>query len=388
MTRGKAFIFFAEDWGRHPTSTQHLIKGFLGENKCFWVNSISVRAPKLSLYDLNRLLAKLKNWKMQPQQNKFSNFKILSPLIVPFYSIKPIRKINKILLCQQIKKRLREFSNKRPILWLSIPTAVDMLGKLDEALSIYYCGDEFSEFPGVSKKAIIEMEKKLLLKVDLVLVSSRKLYETKKKYNKNTFIITHGVDFEHFNKENYVNSPIPEKLAKIKRPIIGYYGLIADWVDIEPFEYVAKNKPEWSVVLIGKSMLDLSFLKKYSNVHLLGPINYQKLPQYSVNFDVALMPFKTSELTSFVNPLKMLEFMASGLPIVATYLPELDKYSKIIKLATSKEEFLEKISECLEEKGKIYIQQGVNIAKEETWHKKTQEISSLIEKILVEKGLK
>lgn len=388
MLKGFGMVCFGEDWGCHPSSTQHLIKGFLGENKCLWVNSISVRAPKLSLYDLNRLLAKFKNWKMQPQQNEFSNFKILSPLVVPFYSIKPFRKINEILLCQQIKKGLKKFSNKRLILWLSIPTAVDMLGKLDETLSIYYCCDEFPEYPGVSKKTIIEMEKELLLKADLVIVTSKKLYEAKKYFNKNTFIVTHGVDFEHFNRDNYVNSPTPENLERIKRPIIGYYGLIADWVDTEPFEYIAKNKPEWSLVLIGESMLDLSFLKKYSNIHLLGPINYQELPQYSVNFDVTLMPFKTSELTSFVNPLKMFELMASGLPIVSTYLPELDKYNKIIRLATSKEEFLEKVSECLKKKDELSIQQGINIAKKETWHKKTQEVSSLIKDILVKKEQK
>ncbi len=384
MLKDNFFICFGEDWGRHPTSTQHLIREFSKYNHILWVNSVSTRLPRLSLYDLNRIFVKFKEWRTQPQQKELNNLKIVSPLAIPAHQIRIFRMANKFLLFRQISKRIKEPASKKPILWLSGPSVVDMLGRFNEVLSIYYCGDEFSEYPGVSKKTIIEMERELLSRADLVIVSSEKLYQAKRIYNKNTFIITHGVDFEHFERRNYINKPIPEELKGIKKPIIGFYGLIENWVDLDLFEHLARNKPEWSLVLIGKSIVSLKSLKKYSNIHFLGPINYQKLPQYSLNFDAALMPFKINELTIFVNPLKMFEYMASGLPIVSTHLPELDKYSKIVKLAASKEEFLEKINECLEEKDKSYILEGIKIASKETWQKKAEAISSLIETRLPE----
>lgn len=385
MLRDKFFICFGEDWGRHPSSSQHLIKEFLKDNKVLWINSISTRSPRLSLYDLNRLFIKLRDWNIQPQQSEFNNLEIMSPLVIPAYHIKAIRGINKFLLSQQIRKRLRKNLSKKPILWLSGPTPVDMVGRLNETLSIYYCGDEFSEYPGVSKEAIINMEKELFSKVDMVIVSSKKLYEAKKMYNKNISIVTHGVDFELFNKDNNVNKPIPEELKNIKRPIIGFYGLIADWIDTELLQYVAQKKPEWSIVLIGKKVVSLSNLEKLSNVHWLGPISYKKLPFYSRHFDVALMLYKAGKWSRFVNPLKMFEYMAAGLSIVSPYVPELEKYNKIIKLASSKEEFLEKINESLQESDKNYLLEGINIAREETWQKKALQVSLSIEETLNKK---
>jgi glycosyltransferase involved in cell wall biosynthesis len=388
MIKNNLFICLAEDWGRHPTSTQHLIGEFLAQNDVFWVNSISIRSPKVSLYDLKRLFVKLKSWSTQPQQKEFEKLKIFSPLTIPFYSVELIKKINENLLHRQIEKRVERFSNKKPILWLSLPTAGGMVKKFNEILSIYYCSDEWTEFPGVSRKAMIEMEKEVLSKVDMVIVTSEKLYEAKKNYNNNTFIVCHGVNFNHFFKGQYEGMPVPEKLRNVKKPIIGFYGLIASWVDVNLLEYLAQRKPEWSIVLIGESMIDLSCLKKYDNVFLLGSMNYQELPRYSINFDAALMPFKENKLTSFVNPLKMLEYMASGLPVVSTNLPELTKYKRIIKLSSSKEDFLEKIDESLKEKEKKYIQEGIKIARKESWQRKACEMSFFIEKVLSNKELR
>ena len=334
--------------------------------------------------DVGRAFNKLKCWVCQSQLNKIKNFRIFSPIVLPYYQIKFARKINCLILSNNIKRLLKIYKTP-PILWLSIPTPVDLVGKLDEKLSIYYCGDEFSEFPGIHKRAIIEMEKELLSKVDVVIVSSEKLYQSKSRFNKHTYLVRHGVNFEHFQKAKLHFDVIPKDVEEIKHPIVGYCGYIAEWVDLELIKFLASARPHYSFILIGGQSVDLTLLKKLNNVYLIGPKSYEELPYYVRTFDTAIIPFKRNKLTKYVNPLKLLEYFAAEKPVVATSLPSYERFKAAMKTAKTKEDFLKHIDEIIKDCPIGMVKQAQEIARNETWQRKVETIDGIIKERLANK---
>lgn len=380
MLKNKFFICFGEDWARHPSSVQHIIKTFANENKVLWINSISYRSPKFNLSDISRLFIKFYNWFTQPQHQSVKNLYVYSPIAFPFFQSDFFRKVNKYFLKLQINRLIQKLKIKDPILWISVPTAVDMLKVIDNSLAIYYCGDEFSELPGLNYSAIKWLEDELLKKADLVIVSSEELKKAKEIVNPKTFLITHGVEFQHFNSAITERISIPEDIKGIRGPIIGFYGILADWVDVDLIEFLAQQRPEWSFVIIGNSTVDVQKLKILKNVYLLGPRPYKILPFYAKTFEVALIPFKVNKLTVNVFPLKFFEYFAMGLPVVSTNLPELTNYQPLCKLVNTKEDFLNAISEFLKTDSEDFKKRRIEIARNEAWDKKVEEISKLLER--------
>src|SRR5207237_3087404 len=135
---------------------------------------------------------------------------------------------------------------------------------------LYHCVDEFSAFSGADKRAIQTLERSLIAKSDAVVVSSAPLLETKRRYHPNTFLVTHGVEVEHFRRACDPQTVVPADIASLPKPVIGFYGLIADWVDVDMITRLAQARPSWSFVLIGKCDTDVSALAAVPNVHRLG----------------------------------------------------------------------------------------------------------------------
>src|SRR5215475_4687458 len=125
------------------------------------------------------------------------------------------------------------------------------------------------------------MERHLMEKSDCVIVSSDRLYATKHRHNPNTFLVTHGVDVVHFRKACDPSLAVAAEMIAFERPIIGFFGLIADWVDLELIRYLAVSRPKWTLVLIGKVTTDIRMLQNVANVRLLGQKPYDELPNYA-----------------------------------------------------------------------------------------------------------
>jgi glycosyltransferase involved in cell wall biosynthesis len=231
-----------------------------------------------------------------------------------------------------------------------LPAAAPVAGTLGEELVVYHCVDEFSAFSDANGHHIAELEERLLRKAHLCITSAERLRESKRRINPHTVLVRHGVDFEHFVRACDPATPVPAELVALPRPVLGFFGLLADWVDLDVFEACARAYPEGSVVLIGKVSpdVDVSRLRALPNVHLLGRKEYGELPGYCKGFDVALMPFKWNELTLNANPLKVREYLAAGLPCVSTPLPEVVSLG-LCKLAATPAEFIQKVDECLRE---------------------------------------
>ena len=161
----------------------------------------------------------------------------------------------------------------------------------------------------------------------------------------------HGVEFEHFRKALDPATEVPAEIASLPRPVIGYFGLMAeDWIDIPLMAQVAKHFSHGSMVLLGKVTTDLGRLTALPNVHVLGRKPFSSLPAYSKGFDVAINPFPISEVTLNSNPLKVREYLAAGLPVVSTRIPEVEILGQC-RIADDAASFIAAIEEALRDPG-------------------------------------
>ena len=191
--------------------------------------------------------------------------------------------------------------------------------------------------------------------------------------------------FDHFSKASSKDTNIPKEIDAIKRPIIGFFGLIREWLDMELIKHLATKCPDLSIVLIGKSAVDTSTLNGVKNIHLLGHKDYSTLPSYAKAFDVCIIPFKVNELTRNVNPIKLREYLAMGKPVVSTYMLEVAKY-KVVEIAETYDEFVKKIELCLKKNQESDIKERQDSIRTETWQYRMEKISEIVEQKIGEKG--
>jgi len=306
------------------------------------------------------------------------NIFVLSPLAIPAYGNEAVRNFNQRFLLSQVKKAMRKLQFKNPLNIVFNPAAGLLAGKLGETELIYYCVDEYTAFTGASK-GLKEIEEDLFKKSDLVIVSAEKLFESKEKFNKNTYIIRHGVDFWHFRKALSAETEIPAEIKDLPHPIIGFHGLLADWVDFELIKKTAEHFKNGSVVLIGKITVDaekkIKILDNIPNVHFLGRKPYAELPAYCKAFDVALNPFAINDLTLAANPLKVREYLAAGLPVVSTDIPEVRSLENCL-VGEDHNDFIRKIEAAL-----VYPKTREEISdsiSEESWDSKIDELRRIM----------
>jgi len=366
----KFIISLAEDWGRLPSSSQHIMRVLSREYSILWVDSLGLRTPSVSQKDLKRIFQKLKKF-FSGIKEKEPNIYVYSPLVLPYFQNRLARKINQFILTLSLKFFFSRKEAQERTLWAACPTAESLVGRLKEKKSIYYCADEYSKFTGYSKNLVKELEEELLKKVDLVLVVSDKLFQTKKEYNPNIFLIPHGVEFEHFSRYNLTSVELPADIKYIKRPVIGYYGLIRDWIDFELLEKIVQKK-DWSLVLIGPTSVDISKIQVKENMHFLGPKDYKDLPLYLQGFDVCIIPYKLTEVTINARPLKLFEYLASGKPVVSTPLPSVSPYRDIVRIGSTHEEFIQQIEKSLQEKDESQKKKRIDLARDNSWEKLVQ----------------
>jgi glycosyltransferase involved in cell wall biosynthesis len=380
MLKDQNIVVFANDFRSDPTSKHQVMKILSRNNKVLWINSIALRKPKVTSSDAGRILNKIRGF-FRGLDRENQNLSVFTPLVLPLPSSLVARKLNTWLLRLYLKYYMRTLGMKDVQLWTFMPTMVDLTGKLKETKLIYYCVDEWSEFSFIDKESIIDMERRLIEKSDLVLTTADKLYEDKKKYNPNTHLIRHGVDFDFFSRSLEPETSEPDDIKNLPHPRIGFYGLIHEWIDLKLIEHLAKKHPDWSLVMIGKVSTETSFVKKYKNVHFLGQKPYDSLPGYCKGFDVGLIPFVINKLTLNVNPIKLREYLAAGLPTVSTNLPEITDYKEVVHIADDYEAFDQAVQKALEERSPGWIKKRQDAVQEETWEARVEQISQLVEAI-------
>lgn len=346
LLRGRDIVCFSHDWSGDPLSKTHLMRLLARNNRVLWVNSIGYRAPTVSRSDLRRAVAKL-GAAVRPLREVEPNLFVLSPIVIPAYGQSWMRALNRRWLRGQVVRAMRALGFRRPLNWVCNPAAAMVAGSLGEERLIYYCVDEYAAFAGVDSDALGELEEQLLRRADLVVVSAERLYVSKSQRNARTVLVRHGVDYETFRRALDCDTQVPHEIASLPKPVLGYFGLMSsDWVDLELLEAVARHFATGSLVLLGKVAMDVSALQRLPNVHLLGRKPYEGLPAYCKGFDVGLIPFPINEVTLNANPLKAREYVAAGLPVVATAIPEVRHVSHC-RIGHDRQSFIEQVEAAL-----------------------------------------
>lgn len=331
-------IVFGEDWGGHPSSTMHLISHLPGRYRVVWVNSIGLRRPRLTLADVRRALRKLVAF-ARPRSPRVvvpAPGPVVQPLVLPMAISRAGRALNRWLLARSVGGAAQAAGFVRPVLWVSLPSAVDAVGALGEAAVIYYAGDDFGALAGVDHARCLVLEAELAERADLILAASPTIAARFPEVK--THVLPHGVDFELFS------TPAPRPADLPAGKVAGFYGTLASWLDYPLLAATARLLPDWRFVFIGPvgsdvAAADLALLRAEPNVVLLGPRPHAALPGYAQHWTAGLIPFRDTAQIRASNPLKLREYLAAGRPVVATPLPALLPYAPHVAVATTAKGF-------------------------------------------------
>lgn len=378
MISGRDFVVFSDDWGRHPSSCQHLFRQLAPRNRVLWVNTIGTRTPTLSWRDLRRAAGKVREWTSPApaaMEGPDPPVTVIRPFMTPFDRFRPLRAWNARRLRAAVGRETAARGLERIILLTTIPNAAGVVGELGEALSVYYCVDEFSEWPGADRNAMLEMERDLLKRVDLVVATSEALFEAKSARHPRVRLLPHGVDWEGFRS---ARGSAPQALRALPRPRCGYAGLIDERLDVPLAAAVARGLPEVTFVYLGPRQLARGELDALPNVRFLPPVAYDDVPAVLAELDVAVLPYVRSELTERMNPLKLRELLAAGVPVVATPLPEVRPYRPEVRVASDRDEWLAQLGDAIRE-GREQAEERAARVRGEGWDVRAEELSRLLE---------
>ncbi len=201
-------------------------------------------------------------------------------------------------------------------------------------LLIYDVMDQLAAFKDAPTE-LIEREKDLLRRSDIVLTGGLSLYRNKLTYNPNTYLFPSGVEIEHYAAAaNSANFNKPAEIQDLQGPILGYFGVIDERFDLTTLAYLAQTRPDWTILMIGPTLkIDPADLPRASNIHYLGMRTYNELPAYLAFFDVSLVLFALNDATKFLSPTKTLEYLAAGKPVVATPINDIvELYGEVVTI--------------------------------------------------------
>jgi glycosyltransferase involved in cell wall biosynthesis len=389
---GKSIICFGgEDWWyHHPHSKNHLMRRFArAGNKVIFVNSISLGLPSLRNKDLlPRIARKLRSYAKLARQTP-EGITVVSPATVPFFGSRLSREANLHLLRVQIGRLARSRGLTKPILWIAIPTAVDLIGKLDESLVVYHVSDKYDANTmdhATDPRAIRLLHERALERADLILYSGRKLLAEAEIGPEKSFLLEQAVDFDHWATVGSEELTVAPEIAQIPGPRIGYFGAIEPWlVDQELIKRASREHPDWHWVFIGNKSRGME-IEELPNVHFLPPVSYEELPRYAAGFDVCVLPWETEQaFTNYGSAIKVREYLATGRPVVIAPLPEYEAMSDVLRIARSRDEFLALIQDALDETGTEKSQARQAAVQDGTWDARAEWVSNLIEKELARK---
>lgn len=375
--RNLELVVLSDDWFGMPSSCKHLVAQLGDGIDVTWVDTIGLREPSLEMYDLVRSVRKVAGWiKGWPNRGTPTSplplaVKTLDPVQLPFLRSEAIRRLNARNIARAIGRRQQ---GKKRVVLTTWPFLVDVLETTDADLKVYYRVDHFHKFPGVNERLILELEARQLQAVDLVVGSSLELLEldidaSKKRY------LPHGVDYDHFASAALPWKPVADRDEKIT---VGFFGILDEWIDYDLIAGMAALRPNWKFCIYGPARDDISSLNSVSNIELPGPVPYADLPARAACFDVGIVPFKIDELTLAVNPLKLMEYSALGIPVVSTPLPEVIRHGELVAIADTPEQSVVAVEEILASWSEEKRAAAMKLAAAASWRSRAQQLKGFL----------
>jgi hypothetical protein len=380
-------VCFAKDWDECPTSNNHVMEELAKTRRVLWLNSIGTRVPRFSSRrDLKKILGKLRSFVAGPKRVR-ENMWVYTPIVLPLPHNRLAKKINEYLLRLALRRLRHKLGMNAFQLWTFLPNAADYVGKLGEAIAVYYCVDDWAKFNYLDGARIAEEERRLIAKADLVFTAAQSLATERRPLNIETHLARHGVNHALFATALDDKTLVPPDAAALPRPLLGFFGTLQDWVDFRLIRYLAEQHPEWSIALIGPALTDVSSLDGLKNIHLLGAKPHSILPNYCKAFSVGIIPYHVNDRLLHVNPLKMREYLSAGLPVVSVPLPEVEEYRSHCAIARTHEEFKQSVEVVLSSDSIQLRRERSRAMSTETWEHTTARVTAHIRRVLERKGV-
>jgi len=390
LTNRSIICFGGEDWWyHHPHSKAHLMRKFAGAgNKVIFVNSISMGLPNLAHKDLlPRIKRKLGSYSKLARETE-EGITVVSPVSLPFFGSAAARKLNRQMLGAQIRKLAKSRGLSKPILWIAIPTAAEMIGAFGESAIVYHVSDKYdaNTMDHATDPALIRrLHHHAIGAADLIFYSGRKLFEEATEGRERSYLLEQGVDYQHWSKVKA--TPVAPEIERISHPRLGYFGAIEPWlIDQELIKRAARERPDWQWIFIGNRSRGVE-IESLPNTHFLSPVSYDVLPSFAAGFDVCVLPWETEQaFTSYGSAIKVREYLATGKPVVISPLPEYEPMKDVLRIARSRDEFLRLIEDALTETDpELGVRRQASVSSG-TWDARAEWVSDLIEQTLTKKG--
>ena len=353
MTGNDIIFIGGVDWNaKRELPVHHVVRLLAKRHRVFYIDNFGgIRG--LMLADIPRIIPKLR--KILSRQLAGAAAKagdpativVLQPFILPAPRLgRMVGRLNVWLLRRILKRLTSRYSIHDPIIWTRVPsdTVWKSIAGMPRSALVYQSVDRFASSPMVPEYArpgLERYERLFCESADLVFASAHGLYEEKRRINPNTHFFPNGVDPTLFADVATQARP----LGHMPRPIIGFAGSLGPWVDYELLRNAAAMTPEWSYVLIGpvNPGIELGPLKALPNVYFTGAVPHVELPSYYASFDCGLIPYLVDQFTQFTFPSKLAEYLAAGLPVVSTSLPELSPYGEVVTIVDDAESMVSAI---------------------------------------------
>lgn len=380
-------------WQGHQEIMSTLAKH---NNKILFIENTGVRSPKMA--DFGRIKSRIRKWfkSVKGYRQIKDNIFLFSPVVLPFPYSRLVRHFNSFIMLRSLKRWMKSSNFQFPIIWTFLPTGltVDIINKIDHKASVYYCIDNFRE-SSIAAKKITGSEIKVIQMVDVMFVTSYKLYEYAVQFKAKDKIrrFPFGVNIKGFedvrNRKEHI---VPDDMAHLKRPFVGYIGGIHKWIDQELVRFIAAKFPAFSFIFVGPIQCDVSKLKGFDNVCFVGMKRHEDLPLYADAFDVGIIPYLLTKYTENVYPTKLNEYLSMGKAVVSTNLPEVVYFNSendnIVYVAQNKEDFAGKLSYAINfsmQTGNVLElekEKRINAAQKNTWENRIEEMSDVIEDVI------
>lgn len=325
------------DWATELPINQHQLMGRLAAtNNVLFIESLGLRRPQLAGRDLSRLWRRLRRGLRRARPA--DGLHVLSPLVLPLHHVGAVRALNRWLLRFQAGRATRRLGMRKPILWAYVPQAEALLDVLGPALVVYHCVDDVAAQKGVDAESFRAAEQRFARRADLVLASAPALAERMRTLSDNVLYAPNVADTPTFATA-LDPGPVDSAVEALPRPRLVFQGaIVATKLDVGLLAEAARLRPEWSFVLVGPTGAgdpggDISALEAAPNIHFVGSRPADELPQVLRGADAGLIPYAINDLTRSVFPMKVYEYLAAGLPVLATPLPALEGVAAIDTVA-------------------------------------------------------
>jgi UDP-galactopyranose mutase len=272
------------------------------------------------------------------------------------------------------------------VAWYYTPMMLPFSRHLDPACTVYDCMDELANFR-FAPRELLDLERELLERADVVFTGGYSLYESKKQRHGNVHPFPSSVDRDHFAAaRGAIADPVDQ--ASLAHPRLGFYGVIDERIDLDLLAAIADARPQWQLVMVGPVVkISEDELPRRANIHYLGGKSYDELPAYLAHWDVALMPFAINAATRFISPTKTPEYLAAGVPVVSTPIRDVKRhYERVagVRIAGTAEQFIAgcEVQLALRKSGDRWLAEVDGLLSTMSWDITQARMAALIDEVI------